>query len=72
MGKNMTQTEDNVAKVKAGPNVYTVLMIVAVVALWVGIFFAAGKLTGQAPAGYDMSVGDLFSPAQESGEATRR
>ena len=61
-----TPTENNVAKVKAGPNVYTVLMIVAIVALWVGIGFAAGRLMSEPPAGYGMSVGDLFTPVQES------
>ena len=58
-------TEKNVAKIKAGPNVYTVLLIVAILALWVGIGFAANRLMSDPPAGYGMSIGEMFSPAEE-------
>jgi len=43
-------TERNVAKVPAGPNVYTVLLIVAILVLWVGIGFAANRLMSALPA----------------------
>ncbi len=63
----MTQMpeERNVAKVEAGPNVYSVLLIIAILALWVGIGFAAKRLMADPPAGYGVSVGEMFSPAQE-------
>lgn len=60
-------TERNVAKVLAGPNVYTILLMIAILALWVGIGFAANRLTSDPPAGYGVSVGQMFSPAEKPG-----
>jgi hypothetical protein len=48
-----------------GANVYTVLIVVALLALWVGIGFTANRLMSPAPAGYGLSVGMLFQPAEE-------
>ncbi len=59
-------TERNVAKIKAGPNVYTVLLIVAILSLWVGIGFTAKRLMSDPPAGYGVSIGEMFSPAEEA------
>lgn len=58
-------TERNIAKIKAGPNIYTVLLIIAILVLWVGIGFTANRLMSDPPAGYGLSVGDMFSPAEE-------
>ena len=58
-------TERNVAKIQAGPNVYTVLLIVAILILWIGIGFTANRLMSDPPSGYGLSVGEMFSPAEE-------
>lgn len=58
-------TERNVAKINPGPNVYTVLLIIAIMGLWVGIGFTANRLMSDPPAGYGVSVGEMFSPVDE-------
>lgn len=57
-----TPPTENVVQVKASANVYTVLMIVAILALLVSIGFSASRLMGSNEAGYGMSAGDMFTP----------
>ncbi len=42
------------------PNVFTVLLIVAILVMLVGIVMVAYKLTGDS--GYGLSLGELFQP----------
>ena len=52
-----------------GANVYTVLVIIALLALWVGIGFTANRLMSSTDeGGYGLSVGMLFRPAEEQKE----
>ena len=63
----MTKTPaENVVEVDPVPGIYTVLMIVAILALWVGIVFSYICLTSEVPTsndkrgGYGLTIGDLF------------
>jgi hypothetical protein len=57
----------NVVQVKAGPNVYTVLIMVAALALLVSIGFSYVRLTSPVEeGGYGMEPGDMFkAPAEQ-------
>lgn len=56
----------NVVEVKPGPNVYTVLIMIATLALLVSVGFCYFRLTKPvAEGGYGMTVGDMFKPAAE-------
>ncbi|RPI60465.1 MAG: hypothetical protein EHM48_07200 [Planctomycetaceae bacterium] len=46
---------------KPAPNIYTVLLVIAIVVLLVAIIFGMHTLMAASPAGYDWSFGDLFS-----------
>lgn len=55
---------ENIVEVKPEANVYTVLMVVAIIVLLVAVVIVGLKLTGDVPNGYGLSVGDLFSPVK--------
>ncbi len=62
----MTQgSTENIVEVKAGANVYTVLLAIAVLALCISTFFVGQRLMGDAPNGYGMKTEDLFKPHAE-------
>jgi len=62
---------ENVVEVSPVPGVYTVLMIVAILALWIGIGFSFVCLTSKVPTsntergGYGLTVGDMFKSDPE-------
>lgn len=57
---------DNVVQVKPQPNVYTVLIMIAALALLVSVGFCYYRLTQPVDqGGYGMTVGDMFKPAAE-------
>jgi hypothetical protein len=57
----MTQAPTgNVVEVKPAPTVYTVLIIISLVALMAGIGFAGYRLMADVPDGYGLSAGDLL------------
>lgn len=60
----MTQmpSQSPLVETRPQPNVYTVLLFVAVVALAVAIGVALWKLMSAPPTGYGLRVGDLFKP----------
>lgn len=62
----MTQSPTNASQgpVEVGPrpNVYTVLVVVAVLALGFTLGWALWHLMSQAPAGCGMKVSELFEP----------
>ena len=62
----MTQAngEQPVVTVKAQPNVYTVLLIVAIIALSVAIGLVMNHLMSPPPDGYGLSFGALFDSAK--------
>lgn len=62
----MTRTAGNqqVVTVKPQPNIYTVLIAVAIVALAVTVGFCLWKLMSAAPTGYGLEFGQLFSPTE--------
>ncbi len=62
----MTQAngEQPVVTVKAQPNVYTVLLIVAIIALGVAIGLVMNHLMSPPPKGYGLSFGALFDSAK--------
>jgi hypothetical protein len=62
----MTQadTDAPVVTVKAEPDVYTVLLIVAILALGVSIGLVLYNLMSAPPDGYDMSFGTLFDTSK--------
>ena len=69
----MTQLSTNRPLVQVGPqpNVYTVLIIVAILALGIAIGVALYNLMGEVgpDGGYGMSFGDLFAPVKKIGSA---
>jgi energy-coupling factor transporter transmembrane protein EcfT len=59
----MTQTQQNVVEVKPQANIYTVLVIVALIALIAAAVIVAMNLTTPvAEGGYGLEFGDLFKP----------
>jgi len=58
---------ENIVEVNPVAGVYTILMIVAILALWIGIICSYVRLTSKVPTsdaqrgGYGLTVGDLFS-----------
>jgi NhaP-type Na+/H+ or K+/H+ antiporter len=56
-----------VVEVKPQANIYTVLLLVSILALVVGIAFVAINLLGEAPNGYGMEFGELFKPVDPTG-----
>lgn len=59
-------TASNPVEVKASPNVYTVLIIIALLSLLATIGIAGNRLMKPAPEGYGMEVGQMFSPFEEN------
>ncbi len=56
-----TPSQGPVIQVKAQPDVYTMLLLVAMIALATAIAFCSWKLTATVDAGgYGMTVGDMF------------
>jgi hypothetical protein len=70
-----TQQEPNVVQVKPQPNIYTVLLIIAILALYTAIGFVGFRLmkpVGTSPdaeGGYGMGVGEMFEPFEAPREA---
>ncbi|MBT3278563.1 MAG: hypothetical protein HN909_04845 [Phycisphaerales bacterium] len=67
-------TEQREIQVKPQPTVYTVLLIVTILALGISTYFAANRLMGPMPGtspsnpnanGYNMEMGDLTKPWEE-------
>jgi hypothetical protein len=59
-------SNENVVEVKPGPNVYTVLIMIATLALLVASVFCFYHLTQPVDeGGYGMSIGDMFKPPAE-------
>ncbi len=59
----MTQLPtDGSVEIRPQPNVFTVLLIVAILVMLVGVAMVAYKLT--ADSGYGLSFGELFKPFQ--------
>jgi hypothetical protein len=58
----MTQTPSRgpVIEVKPQPNVYTVLLIVAIMALAVAIGVVLRRLMAEVPTGYGLQFGQIF------------
>ena len=70
----MTQSPaNNVVEVNPAPNIYTVLMIIAILALVITSFFAGNRLMSRTnpngdwsiPGGYGLGVGEIFKPFEE-------
>jgi len=66
----MTRTPaENIVEVNPVPGIYTVLMIVAILALWIGITFSYVCLTSDVPTsneergGYGLTIGEMFEPS---------
>jgi uncharacterized membrane protein len=58
-----TPSQGPVIQVKVQPDVYTVILLVAIIALVAAIAFCGWKLTAQVDAGgYGMTVGQFFQP----------
>ena len=56
-----TPSQGPVVQVKAQPDIYTVILLVAIIALVTAIAFCGWKLTAQIDAGgYGMTVGQFF------------
>ncbi len=51
-----------VVPVRPQPNVYTVLMIIAIIALCVAIAYVAWRMTSPMPDGYGLSFEHLYQP----------
>ena len=70
----MTQSPaNNVVEVNPAPNIYTVLMIIAILAMVITICFAGNRLMSKTnpngdwsvPGGYGLGVGEMFKPFEE-------
>jgi len=51
-----------VVEVKAQPNVYTILLLVAIIALVIAIGMSFWRLTSPPPAGYGLEIRQFFDP----------
>ena len=57
----VTPSEGPVIQVKAQPDIYTVILVVAIIALVAAIVLCGWKLTSSVDAGgYAMEIGELF------------
>jgi hypothetical protein len=58
----MTQmpSQGPVIEVRPEPNIYTVLLLVAILVLLVAVGMVFWKLTAPLPQGYDLKIGELF------------
>ena len=64
----MTRTAtNNVVQVQPQANVYTILILVAVVILAVALGVVLHTLLADSPAGYGLNFGDLFGPLKLNG-----
>jgi asparagine N-glycosylation enzyme membrane subunit Stt3 len=64
----MTQSPtNNVVEVKPAPTVYTVLILISLIALVTAIFVAGRRLTASPDnrAGYGLGVGEILKPWEE-------
>lgn len=63
----MTQNpaQGPVVQIKPQPNIYTMLIYIAILALAVAIGVGLYALMAEPPAGYGMTIGDLFAPLKE-------
>ncbi len=65
---------NNVVEVQPAPTIYTLLLLIALLALVAGIGITAHRLLASPPTGYGLSVGDLFrswekiQPVVDSGQ----
>jgi hypothetical protein len=51
-----------VVQVKPQPDVYTIMLIIAIIALAVSIGFVLWTLIAAPPNGYGLSLGEIFGP----------
>lgn len=64
---------ENIVEVSPVPGVYTVLIIVTILALWIAIVFSYIRLTSDVPkseaerGGYGLTIGDMFKPSDPKG-----
>jgi hypothetical protein len=67
----MTQYGNTPVQSKPQPNVYTVLLVIGILALLAGIFVGFQRLTGSVETGqgYGMEVGELFQGGEQETEA---
>ena len=56
-----------VVEVKPQPNVYTILVLLAVVALALAVGMCLWKLTSAPPVGYGLEIKDFFKPLTSPG-----
>ncbi len=59
------QPQQPVVEVKPQPNVYTVLLIVAILVLGFAAFLVTRRLTSPVPDGYGMEFKELFDPLEK-------
>lgn len=59
---SQTPNNPNVVYVPPRANVYTILIVVAILALVGAIAVVLMKLMGEPPVGYGLELGDLWSP----------
>lgn len=63
------QSKQPVVKAKPQPNIYTLLMVVAIITLGATIALVLCNLTSSG--GYDMSFAELFGPLKDIAPANR-
>lgn len=65
----VTPSQGPVIQVKAQPDVYTVMLVVALIGLMAAIVFCGWKLTSPVDAGgYGMAIGELFKELPDLGK----
>jgi hypothetical protein len=63
----MTQSPQGpIVQVRAQPNVYTVMLFVAIVALTLAVGVVLWRLTSDAPTGYGLTFGQMFEPIKNA------
>jgi hypothetical protein len=64
MSQLRSNTNGPAVEVKPQPNIYTVLLLVTFLVLLGGAILVANNLMADAPNGYGLSFGELFSPPE--------
>ena len=64
---------ENIVEVNPAAGIYTILMIVTILALWIGVVFSYVRLTSKVPTsdaqrgGYGLTIGDFFKSNDSEG-----
>ncbi len=64
---------ENIVEVSPVPGVYTVLMIITILVLWIAVACSYIRLTSDVPTsetergGYGLTIGDMFEPSDPKG-----